>query len=1201
MFLALNRNAKARLGISLFYLSLILSSNCQVWGSTVYSRSELMAVETSEEGKVRDLRNQEITQLRVALGRRLPKNRRADLYFRVAEIYLETYRAAFLLEGRVHEKRIEKGVSDKIINRSYSRPYIQLGIKACKEILGLGIHSSKLDEIYYFLGFYYGELDQPAESAKYYDYLVSHYSGSIYVGAAAKELGEYFYNKHDFPKALRFLQLSLERSKPESKPPVLRKLAWCYYRTRQYEQSIATMKEAIASSNQFGDRFVPLKDECLQDLAVMMTERGPVEDVIRYFQEVARESSSLPRVLEKLGNQYERNVEISKAITVFEFLLKTHPNSRSAARAFSKLIELEMKRRNYSGAITRLLSFNPPALNDDETRSAIQNVRVLIRKTATEHHQAYRKKHEKKDLEIAESYYEAYWNYYLKKSDPHHEIPEIQMYLAEVKKDLGKSQEVVPLYRAVVTSKDKRYAKEAGTLWLGSIVEALKKSPSSKRDDPSELEKEFIEASDLMQPNMSEAKDQRESILHVAQVLAGYRNTRLDAIKRIRMILEKWPSTLQALTAAQLWVQLCLDNKDQAKGEMELTSVLSEIRANSSLMAADTSLNKNKLKNLVNERETKIKIFIIAQFEKDKNYVAAARAYEEFATTTQEKDLAEKAFENAVNSTLKTEDEVEPSLRLMGIWGKRFPKSPRIREPLRMVATRALIRGKYEVSAQIFAQLGTEYDDSESLETAARLYEGLGKTEMAQKKWSQFLDLYKTSPHRWRIALALAKSQDAAQLDREASHSYRYCAAGSSEFQFECKARLADLYLKSKDLVQAKSIYKQLSSQSVQSHSPFVAYGRFRLAELSENEATFSPLKLPEVHLQKALNERINFLEPLSRSYQSVMQAGGVWGIAGLHRLALFAMHFADEVDAIDPPSENTREKFRRNLVTVSGPLREKAKSTWNDGYLKAVSANIFSPVLPEVADQLADFRVSVPGRAQGPQGHFQLSGMAVDGASDGRENAFQKVRERLIQNSKDTTAWVDYGNLLWGEGKPLMAKIAYERTLSLQSRNVAALNNLAVVKLSSENEEDWVTATSSAGLLQDALKIDDFFIAAKMNLATLMNYYRLFSKAKPLWDQVLVKVRSGEAWSGLGIALQGTGNTGASEAAFQKAKDLGFEHSGFILNFHEAARQSIKGGNGANECLSLLEKVDKSSLKGFEKTAVSHLRGKCEQWKILN
>ena len=43
-------------------------------------------------------------------------------------------RAEFLLEGRVHEKRIEQGEKEVAIDRSHSKPYLRLGIKAANEI-----------------------------------------------------------------------------------------------------------------------------------------------------------------------------------------------------------------------------------------------------------------------------------------------------------------------------------------------------------------------------------------------------------------------------------------------------------------------------------------------------------------------------------------------------------------------------------------------------------------------------------------------------------------------------------------------------------------------------------------------------------------------------------------------------------------------------------------------------------------------------------------------------------------------------------------------------------------------------------------------------------------------------------------------------------------------------------------------------------
>ncbi len=124
-----------------------VAAGSSAWARAPYSESELRSQETSDDAKVRELRNQEITQLRIALGRRSPANRRADLYMRLAEIYVEAYRADYLLEGRVHEKRLERGQEDRFIDHSHSRPNLAAGIKACNEILRLRIPDGGLQHL----------------------------------------------------------------------------------------------------------------------------------------------------------------------------------------------------------------------------------------------------------------------------------------------------------------------------------------------------------------------------------------------------------------------------------------------------------------------------------------------------------------------------------------------------------------------------------------------------------------------------------------------------------------------------------------------------------------------------------------------------------------------------------------------------------------------------------------------------------------------------------------------------------------------------------------------------------------------------------------------------------------------------------------------------------------------------------------------
>lgn len=1271
MSLGWNPNVSKRwVFLGLASVSLWIGSG-SAWAKVPYSDSEFRAVETSEESQIAAIRKQEIHQLRITLGRRLPGNRMADLYFRLAEIYLEAYRAAFLLEGRAHEKRLEHGSPDPFIDRTHSRPYLSAGIQASEEILKFRIHFDKMDQVYYFLGFYHGELDQAAESAKYFGELVHKFPGSPFAAPAYKELGDYHYRKADYRTALGFFQAGLKKAKEETWPPVLHKIAWCQFRTKQYDRAIETMKDAIARASRI-DRFKPLKDEALRDMAVLMTDGGHVEEAIRYFQEVAGDQHYFPNILEKLGGQYERNVDLPKAIQVYETLLKTKPESDEAFRVFVKLVELDLKQGHFPKAIQRLGGLNTftPKGSAPETLEAVHNLRAMIRKTATASHQNFRKKGDRIALQTSEAFYTAYWDYFLKKEDPNQELSEIQMYLAEVKRELGKPNEAVQLYRQVIQSpSQKKFSKEAAQLWIASLIEAMKKTGASHSsgDAPSDLEKQFVEASDLMQTGQGDTQETRESSLRSAQILAGYSSTRGEAIQRIRALIARIPRTAQALTAAKLWVQLAQDQKPISKVSQksgdgapvplpgdELKQVITEIQANAELMKADETLGQGKLKNAFNQIHLGMKVDTIARQEKNQDFVSAAKGYEDVANSTGQRDVVEKAYANALDSWVKAGASNEAIRRLVGIWTKRYPKSPKAMDAFRTVATHALIQGDFDFSAQTFETIGTHFSDPDALETAAKIEEGTGKSDQSIRLLSRYLELFRNSDSRWRIGLSLALQLEKTQADSEASKYFRFCSTGPSPFKEECTARWADLYMKDKNIERAKEVYRSLAGASLSSSGPskskgkakgkqvsssggggpYVGYARYRLAEFMENEATFEPLRLPEAQLQKALGQRLNYLEPLSRSYQGVVEAGGPWAVAALHRIALWALHFADDVDAIEPPTsirsanpEKVIEKFKKDLASVSGPLREKARGLWSQAYSKAVSISLFTPALPEVADALSDLNTAhpspgstalvVPVRAQGPKPELHLAGAAVPANDEKRIMAIQSARDRLLKSVKDARAWLDYGNLLWAEGKIGIARLAFERALALNSKNPAALNNLGVLKIREardaadsrdtrdtphSNDEDWVAVAEGARYFEEALRLDDFFVEAKLNLATLLNYYRNFQKAKGYWDQVVGKSPSAESYDGLGVASQGLGGLSAAESNFQKATDLGSEGSRFVAVYHEAARYSIQGGrqkdsDAFKHCFKTLNRLEDSRLSGFEKQAVQHLRKQCEEW----
>jgi len=1239
-------NSRFFLGVSLLALSSTFYpvSHAHAATRSAYSDQDLLSQEKPDDSKVRELRDQEVTQLRIALGRRSPANRRADLYLRLAEIYLEAYRAEFMLEGRVHEKRLDQGLKDVYIDRAHSKAYLEYGIKACREILSFDIQYDKLDQVYYFLAFNYGELGDRKASLQYFDLLTKNFPTSPMVAEAYRQLADSAYDARDFARAISYYELAVKKSTPETLPTILHKLSWSYYRTRQYDRAVATMKQAISASSSGGERFLNLKEEALRDMAVFMTENGRTDDAIAYFQSVAGDKVFYPKLLEKLGREYERNVEPAKATQVYESLLKTHPDSDVGFRVRVKLIDLDLRRARFKEALERIHAMPDfKGSEDTETQVAAQNLRAMVRRTATESHESYRKKGDRVYLETAESFYDAYLTRFLAKSDPRNETAEIRMYLAEVKRDLGKSQEASQLYRAVVDSRDTRYAKEAGALWTASLADAIHKQSANKPGsgektvkpgEPSDLEKEFVAAADRLTEALGDTNEGREAAIKASQVEAGYVGTQKSAVKRIRALITRSPKSPQALTGARLWIQMDADQlADKPELSEDLRATITEVRANPELLSYDQE-NGGKLKALLADEEIRLKVTDIATSEKDKNYGAAAKGYESYANDSAQKDLVEKAFANSVANYIKAGDP-ESVYRVTATWLKRFPTSQKAMDSVRGSATQFLILGSFDAAAAGFEKAGMTGQDSASLETAARIYHGIGNAEQAQKSWEAFLEKYPKSPERAQVALALAKSYDEQRDDSHAVKNYRICME-SPNYEAECGVRLGDLYLKGENVEQAKAAYrlvaalgprstarsstkssgkskshkhKEVVERSSEGVSPFVGYARFKLAENMEKEAHFDPLQLPEAQLKKALDQRTSFLEPLSKAYMSAVEAGGPWAVSALDALASWGTRFADEVDQITPPPNATPAaiaKFKTQLKGLSDPLRRKALATWAEGYSKAGSSELMSPALPAIVDELADANFGNVKRAQGYRGKFRLAGIPSDGGPDGREGAWKKTRDKLSKNAQDISAWIDYGNLLWGMGKPDLAALAYEYSLSLNAKaNPSAVNNRGVLALANDGEEDWYRAWQGGEFFREALNRDEFFLPSKVNLATLLNYYRLFAQAKPYWMQVRTKVQtSSDVEDGYAISLQGTGDLTGAEASFDRATELGAKSGRFANVFHSAVRQtsdttnSSHGSLAAGQCLDKINELSEGSLSGFEKSAVVHLKRVCTQWK---
>lgn len=1198
----LNRSANSRWGSAGFLLSIaftllhVLPSS--VWG---YSDSELASVQSEKDNKIHKIRENEIVQLTVTLKRRSPQNRKAELYFRLAELYLEAYRAEFLLEGAAHEKRLKNGQSDTVIDRSNSKKYLKRGIEVCKEILKLQLQFKDLDRVYYFLGFYYDELGESKSSLPYYKALIEKFPGSIFIIEAYRELGKGYYREGQYLEAQKYFTKIIETfsGSPQLTPDIYHKLAWTYYRLRQPEAAIEMLKKAVELSSKNGEKFLSIRNEALRDLALFMTQTGDVESAIRYFTEVIGDKSYFSKALLDLGREFEKSLEPQKAVRVYEVLLKMKPERELAFQVRVKLMDLHLRNDDPAMALNQLKNEEIIATGSMETQAAFHNVKSMIRRTAIDLHEKYRKNNDPNSLHLADEYYSLYLDKCLAQEDSRKETPEIQMYLAEVKAALGKSEDSSYLYKKVMNSGDNRYSKEAGALWVEHLSKVIQdgshKTTGSKANKPNDLENEFVSAADELFESAPGTFAARESSLRAAQILAAYDSRQVDSSERCKKIISKWPESSQALLAAALLVQVLGDRLPDAQNSdpeeyqeqaLKFQNTLAELRSNRILLDNDRSNNRNKLQTSISTQQKRIRAGMIIALEREEKFEKAAQEYEKLANDSTDQPMADNAYSGAVSNYLRVSEYGHAS-RILDSWRTRFPGSEKNIELSRRTATMLFIDGNFDGAASVFEKLGSSGKDQAALITAAAVSEGAGNIQNSQRAQEEYLRKYPSNTGRWQVALDLARSYEKASNISQAVNIYNYCLKGPAAIRAESGVRLADLYMNLNRVKDAGNLFKWVVMQKDQVASPFIGYSRFRLAEFTENQQHFEPLKPNGKNFKEVIVKRLKMFETLSKDYLIAVESGGPWSIVALHRLAYWTRNFADELDSLGSDTV---------IAETTRSLRKKAVAAWKQAYLKAQQSEILSPILPTISDELIDLDSSAVKRAQGYKGKFRVSGISLDGGETGKENIIS-VRKKLLNDPKDAGAWIDYGNLLWGLGKPLLSQVAYERAMALDPHNPGAWNNWGVVLLGGNGEEDWFEVSRGTGMLRKALEIQNDFIPAKFNLAAILNYYRLFTKAVPLWKQIVAVRENADALDGMAISLMGTGETARARQIFEKADQSGVSSRRFASRYHNAVISSVAGRDGAVKCLEYLTDFEREPV-GFEKDSVERLRKRCEAWK---
>ena len=123
--------------------------------------TELRQTETGNEPRIREIREQEIRQIRITLGRRLAEEPDGGSLTSAwpSSISRPTAPSTCSKAACDVDKRIAQGENDASIDHSHSRLYLDAGAQGLAGASSTSAYPyAKLDQVYYFLGFNYGQL-----------------------------------------------------------------------------------------------------------------------------------------------------------------------------------------------------------------------------------------------------------------------------------------------------------------------------------------------------------------------------------------------------------------------------------------------------------------------------------------------------------------------------------------------------------------------------------------------------------------------------------------------------------------------------------------------------------------------------------------------------------------------------------------------------------------------------------------------------------------------------------------------------------------------------------------------------------------------------------------------------------------------------------------------------------------------------------
>ena len=454
-------------------------------------RTKLYYQRGSDEAELEAVINEEINHL----FKLLKKDRSADLTLRLGSLYVEKARYISNKIQADYEKNMQEFKAGRRktkprLNLKTAQNYNRKSLKLFKDFKASYPKHRRMDEVLFFLGFNFYQLENEKEGIRYFTELESRFPRSPFLYEARFQLGEHYFQLGKWKSSFEYYSKVAGNRRGKFYFFALYKMAWSSYKMGRAGRGLAILERIIREGRRFkvvsdSNQVFTFTDEAVQDLVLFYTysQKTP-QQAKSFFISLLGEDKAWP-LLKKLAETYRDTGQTKGVFVLFGELIRHDPVGKEAVDYKYEMVETVYNFGKTSEIIKHLnewvKNYGPKSSwvqanrrNKALVRKAFNLQEVTIRDYALKNHETFRRTKRDRAKNLALNCYKIYFDNFAqsKFSDQMH------FFYGELLFDSRKYLPAVQSYEVVITQFPKSKYKKAA--FVNQVLAMEKALPTEK-------------------------------------------------------------------------------------------------------------------------------------------------------------------------------------------------------------------------------------------------------------------------------------------------------------------------------------------------------------------------------------------------------------------------------------------------------------------------------------------------------------------------------------------------------------------------------------------------------------------------------------------------------------------------------------------------------------------------------------------------